>query len=247
MKINEVEKLLDVPMATIRFYEKEGLLAPQRNANSYRDYSERDVQLIKKIIIFRKIGISVEDIKRILDDKLSLQDALSKNIFSLQEKMKELDGAIKLCMEMQENDQRNDAFDTDHYWNMIHKEEEGGNKFFEIMNDVITYEKRIFGDAFDLLDEEGKRKFSFTDSIVVMVGLCALSGLLWSATDGMSGIRFFQGLFFPFILILIKSILGLPFFFIEEKTEKAAKTVRKIWPVFFAVFIIVAVLIRILS
>ena len=137
MKINEVEKLLDVPMATIRFYEKEGLLAPQRNANSYRDYSERDVQLIKKIIVFRKIGISVEDIKWILDDKLSLQDALSKNIFSLQEKMKELDGAIKLCMEMQENDQRNDAFDTDHYWNMIHKEEEGGNKFFEIMNDVI--------------------------------------------------------------------------------------------------------------
>ena len=67
MKINEVEKLLNVPMATIRFYEKEGLLVPQRNENSYREYSEDDVQVLKKIIVLRKAGISVDAIKRILE------------------------------------------------------------------------------------------------------------------------------------------------------------------------------------
>lgn len=101
MKINEVEKLLGIPMATIRFYEKEGLLVPQRNENSYREYSEKDVQLLKKIIVFRKTGISVDAIKRILEGNLSLQDALSENLFVLQEKMKELEGAVNLCMEMQ--------------------------------------------------------------------------------------------------------------------------------------------------
>lgn len=101
MKINEVEKLLGIPMATIRFYEKEGLLVPQRNENSYREYSEKDVQLLKKIIVFRKTGISVDAIKRILEGNLSLQDALSENLFVLLEKMKELEGAVNLCMEMQ--------------------------------------------------------------------------------------------------------------------------------------------------
>ena len=56
MKINEVEKLLGIPMATIRFYEKEGLLVPQRNENSYREYSEKDVQLLKKIIDMNNAG-----------------------------------------------------------------------------------------------------------------------------------------------------------------------------------------------
>jgi len=54
MKINEVEKILGVPKATIRFYEKEGLLMPLRNEKAYREYSEEDVELIKKIIVFRK-------------------------------------------------------------------------------------------------------------------------------------------------------------------------------------------------
>ncbi len=245
MKINEVEKLLGIPMATIRFYEKEGLLTPQRNENSYREYSEDDIQLIKKIIVFRKIGLSVEDIKHILEDELSLQNALSKNIISLHEKMKELDGAIKLSMEMQENNLENSAFNTEYYWDLIHKEEQGGNRFCEIMNDVITFEKRVFADQFDLVDEEGKRKFSSTEQIVVIGGLCVLSGLLWSATDDMSAIRFLQGLLFPFVLILMKSLLGLPFFFREKNPENAAKFIKKIWPVLLAVFFVAAVLLRV--
>ena len=63
MKINEVEKLLDIPKASIRFYEKEGLLNPKRNVNSYREYSDDDVELLKKVMVLRKIGVPVEDIK----------------------------------------------------------------------------------------------------------------------------------------------------------------------------------------
>ncbi|MBR4862026.1 MAG: hypothetical protein IKU09_07480 [Firmicutes bacterium] len=113
------------------------------------------------------------------------------------------------------------------------------------MNDIITFEKRVVADQFDLVDEEGKRKFSSTEQIVVIGGLCILSGLLWSATDGMSVIRFLQGLLFPFILILMKSLLGLPFFFRQKNPENAAKTVRRIWPVLLAVFFAAAVLLRV--
>ena len=58
MKINEVERLVGVTKRNIRFYEKEGLLAPDRNAeNGYRDYGEADVETLKKIKLLRKLDL----------------------------------------------------------------------------------------------------------------------------------------------------------------------------------------------
>ena len=43
MKINDVEQILGITKANIRFYEKEGLLTPGRTENGYRDYTQRDI------------------------------------------------------------------------------------------------------------------------------------------------------------------------------------------------------------
>ena len=51
MTIKEVEQALEIPRATIRFYEKEELISPKRSGNAYREYSEEDVILLIKIII----------------------------------------------------------------------------------------------------------------------------------------------------------------------------------------------------
>lgn len=48
MKINEIEELLQISRANVRFYEKEGLLHPKRGDNGYRDYSEEDIACLKK-------------------------------------------------------------------------------------------------------------------------------------------------------------------------------------------------------
>ena len=42
MKIKELENELDMPRATVRFYEKENLITPSRGSNGYRDYSENN-------------------------------------------------------------------------------------------------------------------------------------------------------------------------------------------------------------
>lgn len=67
MTIKELEQELEIPRATIRFYEKENLISPKRGDNSYREYSNEDVVTLKKIIILRKIGLSVSDIKNFLE------------------------------------------------------------------------------------------------------------------------------------------------------------------------------------
>lgn len=64
MKIQDVEKILNIPRANIRFYEKEGLISPERKQNGYREYSKDDLIQLKRIIVFRKIGVSINDIKK---------------------------------------------------------------------------------------------------------------------------------------------------------------------------------------
>ena len=52
MTIKEVEERTGLARSNIRFYEKEGLIEPSRNdKNGYRDYSEKDVETIKKLLI----------------------------------------------------------------------------------------------------------------------------------------------------------------------------------------------------
>ena len=52
MKIHELENELNISRANIRFYEKEGLLTPARKENGYRDYSDDDIAVLKKIIVY---------------------------------------------------------------------------------------------------------------------------------------------------------------------------------------------------
>ena len=61
MTIKDVEERTGLSRSNIRFYEKEKLIEPSRNeSNGYRDYSENDVENIKKIAYLRTLGISME-------------------------------------------------------------------------------------------------------------------------------------------------------------------------------------------
>ena len=51
MKTHELEKELGISKHTIFYYEKEGIVTPQRDDNGYRSYSQEDLQ---KLIIDRK-------------------------------------------------------------------------------------------------------------------------------------------------------------------------------------------------
>ena len=44
MKTHELEKELGISKHTIFYYEKEGIVTPQRDENGYRSYSQEDLQ-----------------------------------------------------------------------------------------------------------------------------------------------------------------------------------------------------------
>ena len=101
MTIKDVEKRTGLSRSNIRFYEKEKLIEPSRNeSNGYRDYSENDVENIKKIAYLRTLGISIEDIRNIISEKATLKDTLEKQYEVLKSQITDLNKAKLMCEKM---------------------------------------------------------------------------------------------------------------------------------------------------
>lgn len=76
MRLNEVIKQVDLSKRAIKFYEEKGLLKTKRDSNGYRNYTDKDISLLKEISSYRKMGIGLSDIKEILNDKSVLKQIL---------------------------------------------------------------------------------------------------------------------------------------------------------------------------
>lgn len=103
MTIKEVEEQTSLSRSNIRFYEKEKLIEPSRNeSNGYKDYSENDVENIKKIAYLRTLGISIEDIRSIISEKVTLQEIIEKQNEVLKNQITDLNKAKLMCEKMLE-------------------------------------------------------------------------------------------------------------------------------------------------
>ena len=67
MRTGEFAKAAGVSEKTVRYYDKIGLLKPTRTGkNGYRAYSEDDLIRLQKIILFKQLDFSLDDIFRLL-------------------------------------------------------------------------------------------------------------------------------------------------------------------------------------
>ncbi len=229
MTIKEVEQELQIPRATIRFYEKEGLLNPKREENGYRDYSEEDIERLKKIIILRKLGITVTDITDVLDGASGLSDVLTANMEALEKQMEELRGAMRVCRNMLDSHVELADFDTERYWNTIEEEEKQGHRFMDIAKDIVETEKKIFTSWFAWTDTNGE----IYDSVPVLIRdvliastfsgcICCLMRGSWSVKNFLGGIVGIA------IIILVECVLSIPLYFLGKKYYWIAKNRRKV-------------------
>lgn len=63
---------------TLRIYEREGLLEPQRTAGGSRRYSESDVRVLKRIKDLSDSGVSREGIRLVLDLEAKLASSVRR-------------------------------------------------------------------------------------------------------------------------------------------------------------------------
>ena len=59
---------------------KDGFNTTYRDENGYRNYNEEDIHKIERIMFLRDINVPIEDIKDILDNKVTFQDVLENHI-----------------------------------------------------------------------------------------------------------------------------------------------------------------------
>lgn len=129
MKIGEAAKETGLSISNIRFYEKKGLLEPARDQESkYRNYTEEDILRLKKIIIFRKMDLSVEQIAAMLKGKTDAKVVLKNQEQELFNKIREMEGALELCRILEKEESPLDI-EPEQYLDYIAQEEKKGKKF----------------------------------------------------------------------------------------------------------------------
>lgn len=67
LSTGEIAQLFQISKYKIRHYIDEGILVPKRNPeNGYYYFEEADIYRLYQIILFRKIGFSIQEIKESL-------------------------------------------------------------------------------------------------------------------------------------------------------------------------------------
>ena len=132
MKINEVEALVGITKKNIRFYEEKGLLAPGRNSeNGYRDYGEAEVAMLRRIKLLRKLGVPIEEIRRMREGTQTVGDGLRRHLVTLERERRNLDEAVRLCGLLQTCEMPLSELDAEGFLQEVETLERAGTTFHD--------------------------------------------------------------------------------------------------------------------
>ena len=148
MGIKEAEEATGVSRQNIRFYEKQGLIYPARNRkNSYREYSDEDILRLKQIRLFRKLGMPIEEIRRLLDGEADLKQALQEQERRLAAEEENLKASRQFIKKMHAASLK--EMDVDYCLRAMEEEEKRGAVFGKFAEDykrvALAETKRSFG------------------------------------------------------------------------------------------------------
>lgn len=159
MNTKQMEELTGITRQNIRYYERQGLLEPARDAgNAYRDYSDEDVRRLKLIKMLRMLDMPLKEIKEVLDGTLPLKEAAAKQQEALLQQQKQIQAAVEVCANIRK--EKSEAIDVDSYLDRMEHMAKSGSVFARIVDDY----KQV-------AEEERQRQFSFyTDQPVNTAG-----------------------------------------------------------------------------
>lgn len=94
--INKLGKMAGVSTRTLRYYDEIGLLKPARiNTSGYRIYGKEQVEKLQQIMFYREMGVSLDDIGRIINDTgFDILSALENHLDALRKEKRQLETLI---------------------------------------------------------------------------------------------------------------------------------------------------------
>ena len=61
--IGEISKMFQLPISTLRYYDKEGLFPHLKRVNGVRQFSESEIETLRVIDCLKNSGLEIKDIK----------------------------------------------------------------------------------------------------------------------------------------------------------------------------------------
>ena len=142
MKIKQVEELVGITRKNIRFYEDQGLLNVERAENGYREYHQEDVIRLQEIKIFRKMDISIEDMKLLFEKKKSLQICLEQHLKELEHRKEGLLKMQDMCERLILEHRSLESLNAEDCLEEIEQMEKEGAKFMNVNKTDVHKKKR---------------------------------------------------------------------------------------------------------
>ena len=103
-KIREVSMMSGITRRTLQYYDDEGILPVERTKENYRLYDENALRKLWEILIYREIGLSIEQIKQLFEPGGKAQaEILEKQIQSMSESSTMLAEKIRFAEKVMEH------------------------------------------------------------------------------------------------------------------------------------------------
>ncbi len=139
MQIQTIEQKTGLDRATIRYYEQEGLVLPQRLQNGYRDYSEENLEDLLKIKLLRQLGLPLETIQHLIEGREVLKDVLGNQLVVIAAHKTQLASAESVCKMMIQDNVTYQTIQPNKYFNAIEKETCRENKVIDAPKTEYVY------------------------------------------------------------------------------------------------------------
>ena len=142
MKIKQVEELVGITRKNIRFYEEQGLLNVGRSENGYREYGMEDVERLKKIRLFRRLSVPLEEIRQYFEGNRTLEEILEKQVVHLEQERENIQRTQLFCKQMLEHKVADASWDIDNCLEQMENMEKEGVRFMDDIKKDIQKKKR---------------------------------------------------------------------------------------------------------
>lgn len=104
MKIGELSARTGVSIRSLRYYEEQGLLHPERQDNGYREYSALAEEQVRTIQLYLGLGLTTEQIASFLHCVLKNKEAFCREVLPIYEqKLAEINTQIELLQNIKSN------------------------------------------------------------------------------------------------------------------------------------------------
>lgn len=100
MKLQEVAQQVQMTKRAIKYYEEKGLLHVEKDENGYRRYTEEHIAVLQQIQVYRKLGMELSAIQRILHDPQVEQEELQRLEEQMQRHLEQQSAQLEAVRQM---------------------------------------------------------------------------------------------------------------------------------------------------